>query len=132
MNKNVISIDSNKTAYDAAELMLENKVGSVVVVNNGTAIGIVTERDFMRVLTRERASPTALKVHQLMSQPVITIGIDATVEDAGALMSKHKIRRLPVVDKEKFVGIMTNRDLAQLSTFLLMKSEQRPPEMGGR
>ena len=126
LNRKVISIDSGKTALDAAKLTLDNDVHSIVVVNNRGVIGIVTEKDFLRCIAKEEVLPKDLKVDQIMSQPVITIDVDAVVEDAGALMSKHNIRRLPVLDGANFIGMITYRELAKLVTFMLMKSEPSP------
>ncbi|MFQ6011906.1 MAG: cyclic nucleotide-binding/CBS domain-containing protein [Nitrososphaerales archaeon] len=113
--RQIISVDSAATAYDASQLMMKYYSGCILVENNKTVIGIITERDFMRVVTKERASPAEIKVYQVMSKPLKTIGPDATVEQAMKVMRTEKIRRLPVLEKEQFIGIVEITDILDVA-----------------
>jgi len=111
MSPNVASLDVSKTAADAAALMSENKVGSVIVIKNGRPFGIVTERDLIRRYFRDTL------LESLASHPLITIEPTTTVEKAAEIMLKNKIRKLAIIDENNpiAIGIVTVTDLA---TFL--------------
>jgi CBS domain-containing protein len=117
MSTNVVSLDISKTAADAAALMTERKVGSVIVTkNNNKPFGIVTERDLVRRYHRDTL------LESLASRPLVTAKPTTTVEKAAEIMLKDKIRKLPIVDEGKVVrGIVTVTDLGK---FLL--STRRP------
>ena len=90
--------------------MVKRNIGSVVVVQGEEPVGIVTERDISRCVAKgARALRTQVK--NLMSSPLITVTRSATIQDAMTMMLKHGIRRLPVVEEGKLVGIVSERDL---------------------
>lgn len=92
MTKNVISIDLRKSVSDAAVLMREKKIGSLVVTDGETPIGIVTERDFVRrAMANKLSSDKAIS--KIMSKPLVTIDPDSSLEEAARLMLEKKIRR---------------------------------------
>ena len=93
MSTNVVSLDISKTAADAAALMTENKVGSVIVIKNDRPFGIVTERDLVRRYFRDTL------LESLASHPLITAEPTTTVEKAAEIMFKNKIRKLPKIDE---------------------------------
>ena len=123
MDNKILTIDSATTAYDAAKIMNDYDTGYVLVQNNKTVIGIITERDFMRVITKERAAPQDVTVYQMMSKPVKTIQGEASVTEAAVVMLENRIRRLPVTDGDKFVGIVTYLDINRLVTHLLVEKQ---------
>lgn len=112
MTKNVVTIDVNRTVFEAAQLMSAKGIGCLVVTENDVAAGIVTERDFLRRIVAERASYD-LKISAIMSKSLITVDPDTSVRDAARLMATNKIRRLPVVKAETLVGILVASDLAR-------------------
>jgi signal-transduction protein with cAMP-binding, CBS, and nucleotidyltransferase domain len=110
MSHNVASLDISKIAADAAALMSEKKVGSVIVTKNGRPFGIVTERDLIRRYFRDTL------LESLASRPLITAEPTTTVDGAAEIMLKNEIRKLPIIDESNLiVGIVTVTDLA---TFL--------------
>lgn len=116
MTRDAKSLDISKTAADAAELMSEKKVGSIIVTkNHGRPFGIVTERDLVRRIGKKDIYFRDILLEHLTSRPLITLESRATVEEAARTMSKHKIRKLPIVYEGSVVGILTTTDLA---TFL--------------
>lgn len=115
MSRKVFSIDSASDAHDAGKLILEGYGGYVLVENNNTVIGIITCRDFVKGIIKWQAAPSEIKVRDMMSTPVHMIHPDATVEEALTLMSRMRIRRLPVLSEENIIGIMVAPDKAKLA-----------------
>jgi len=112
MTKTVITVEANKTVTEAAALMAENDVGNLIVMDDNTPIGIVTERDFVRrVLAKEKPSKT--KISEVMSTPLRVIDPGASLKEAARRMVRKRIRRLPVIKDNKLVGIITTTDFAR-------------------
>ena len=112
MTKTVITIETNKTVTEAAALMTQNNVSNLIVIENNTPTGIVTERDFVRkVLANNKPSQT--KISEIMSTPLRVIDPDAPIKEAAQKMLRKGIRRLPVIKDNKLVGIITTTDIAK-------------------
>lgn len=107
----VHSLSPGNTVLDALELMARENIGSVVVAEEGRLAGIFTERLYAReVFLKGRASPkTALA--EVMKREVITVPPDTTVEACMALMSKNRVRHLPVIADERVAGVVSIGDL---------------------
>ena len=117
MRKDVVTICSDETVASAAKIMSENNVSCVVVADNGSVAGILTETDFLkRVAVREKDFDR-IKVREIMSCPVETISPDLSVFDAIRIMEDKHIKRLPILEKKQLVGIVTQTDLVQVVTF---------------
>jgi CBS domain-containing protein len=112
MTKAVLSIDSQKTVVEAAELMSLKGVGDIVVTGAQIPKGIVTERDLVRRVIAKRR-PFGTKISDVMSTPLITIEPDASLNEAARKMVNNQIRRLVVVDRHKLVGVITVSDFAR-------------------
>ena len=112
MTKNVVTIDVNKTVVEAAALMSENDIGDLIVMEDNTPVGIVTERDFVRRVLAEGKS-TESKVSEVMTRPLKVIDPDAPIKEAARRMVNKRIRRLPVIKDNKLVGIITAADFAK-------------------
>lgn len=113
MKKNVISIDSSMTVSDAAKMMDDASIGAIVVIENGIAIGIITERDLVRrVIAKEK--PLSTNVKEVMSSPLIVINPDDTVWDLAQLMKTRRIHRVPAVKDNRLVGMVTTSDIVRL------------------
>lgn len=113
MSKSVISVDTSVTVNETAKMMEDAKVGAVIVMENNTPVGIVTEKDFA-VKIVAHAYPITTTVKQIMSSPLFSIGSDESVRTAADLMHDRKIRKLPVIDDETVVGIVTATDIVNL------------------
>ena len=112
MTKTVVTIEANKTVSEATALMTENNVSNLIVMKDVTPIGIVTERDFVRkVLAKNKPSTT--KISEIMSTPLRVIDPDAPIKEAARKMIRKGIRRLPVMQDNKLVGIITTTDIAK-------------------
>ncbi|MFB5633102.1 MAG: CBS domain-containing protein [Nitrosopumilus sp.] len=112
MNGSVVSVDSSVTATDAAKLMEDSKVGAVIVFENASPVGIITDRDFAIKITAH-SYPIDTPVRRIMSSPLISIDPDSDVWTASDLMSTRNVRKLPVIDDDKVVGIVTSSDLVK-------------------
>jgi len=111
MTPDVISLDCSRTAREAAALMAEKEVGSVIVTKDGKPFGIVTHSDIVRWAgLRQKLLDATLEGS--VSQPLITVGRGATVEEAANVMIQNQIHKLPVVNGDKLLGIVTITDLA--------------------
>lgn len=109
----IVSLDKSKSARDAANKMLELKIGSVVVSEGGKFVGIVTERDLLEKVIASGKNPANVTLGDVMSSPLITIGAGQGLGEATALMLQKNIRRLIATENGKMVGIFTQRDLQQ-------------------
>lgn len=119
MSTNPVMINKKASVLDATKEMKSEKVGSIIVVEDGKPIGILTESDILRKIVAEEKDPSKITVEKVMSSPPITISPDDEVKDAIKTMGKYKIRRLPVVENERLVGMVTERDIMQFSPLLL-------------
>ncbi len=115
MTKNVVTVSKDMSICDASKIMEKSNIGSLVVVKGTAPVGIVTERDITyRVVAPDR-KPSEVKVVDVMSHPVSTIGPDSTIMKACKAMAKNKLRRLPVIRGGELVGIITNTDIMQIA-----------------
>ena len=112
MTKSVISVDIGLNVNEAAEMMEDTKVGAIIVMENNSPVGIITDRDFATKIVAH-AYPITTPVKQIMSSPLITIGPDESVWSISGLMNSRNIRKIPVVDDDKVVGIVTATDLVK-------------------
>ncbi len=113
MVRKVITIDPDKTARDAARLMADNNISSVIVMKGDEIVGIVTERDLVRKVCANDIPSSKVSIVSVMSSPVITAESDLPIEAAVQRMFNNRIRRLPVVENGKLVGIVTISDIAK-------------------
>ncbi len=113
MTKSVISVDAKISINDAAKMMEDAKVGAVIVTENNLPVGIVTDRDFS-VKVVAHAYQITDPVKKIMSSPLFSINSDESVRIAADLMHDREIRKLPVIDDEKVVGIITATDIVNL------------------
>jgi CBS domain-containing protein len=113
MIKKVITIESDRTAQDAAKLMAEYSIGSLVVMEGEQMVGIVTERDLVRKVCARDVASSNIPLRDIYTTPVIWSEPDIPVETAVQRMFNSRIRRLPILENGKLVGIVTVSDLAK-------------------
>jgi CBS domain-containing protein len=127
MTKGVIAIDEGVTALDAARIMTDKGISSLIVEKERVPIGIISERDFVKKICVKDILPSTIKVGTIMSKIQTYASPDTTVDVAVQRMVNHKIRRLPIISEGKVVGIITVTDLAKhLRTILLIESILSP------
>ena len=112
MEKNVITIENNKTAQEAAKIIGEKDISFLVVINDGIPEGVLSESDFVRKVAAEDKKSSDIKVSDIMSYKFRSVDPTTTIEDAVQKMLNKNIRRLLVIDNEKLVGVITQTDLA--------------------
>ena len=107
----VLMVDPATTVLEAARLMNERGVGSVLVMDGGELAGIFTERDLMRRVVAVDKLPGSTAVRDVMTTSLVTCTPDATMQDCGSVMSDRRIRHLPVIGPDGVVGVVTTGDL---------------------
>jgi CBS domain-containing protein len=122
MTKHVVTIDENRTALEAAKIMTEKGISSLIVLKDQNPVGIVTERDFVKKICIKELKISHVKVNEVMSKIRTFADPDIPIEVAVQRMVNHKIRRLPIIETGQVVGIITVTDLAKyLRTILLIE-----------
>ena len=112
MKHEIISIDRNETVRKACDIYKDNKIGCLIVTENGQLEGIVTERDVIeRTICMDR-NPKTTKIKEIMSTDIKTIHPLDKIEKALEVIKKYKIKSLPVVSNNNLVGIITITDIA--------------------
>jgi CBS domain-containing protein len=115
MKENVITIESSDSIKDAAIKMSDADIGALIVTENNSPIGILSERDFVRRVYAKEI-PISSPVSKVMSKPLITIGPDETVWELSELMKTKNIHKVPVIENDNLIGIVTNTDLVSLAS----------------
>ena len=122
MTKDVVAVDENMTALDAARLMTEKGISSLIIEKDHAPVGIISERDFVKKICLKDMQPSTINVGSIMSKIQTYASPDTPVDVAVQRMVNHKIRRLPVISDGKVIGIITVTDLAKhLRTILLIE-----------
>jgi CBS domain-containing protein len=112
MTKIVVSLESDKTVHDASVLMTKKRVGCLVVTEKGKPLGIFTKGDIVKGISKFDISFKNITLGDVASRPLIYASWRQTIEEVADLMIKNKIRKLPVIQQGKIVGIVTVTDLA--------------------
>jgi CBS domain-containing protein len=115
MTKNVKTVTEDIEVTKAAKIMEKNNIGCVVVVKEGLPVGIVTERDITYRVVAPNKKPSTILVKDIMSKPVETTAPDTTITQASKIMARQNLRRLPVIERDKLLGIITNTDIVQVA-----------------
>lgn len=112
MTKKVVTIDSNKTVFDACNMYKNLKVGCLIVTDSGNCVGIVTERDLIERSICAKKDPYITRIFDIMTKNVKTIHALDTLEKAMKIMEENHIKKLPVVVEYGIVGIITVTDIS--------------------
>jgi len=112
MTPGVRTVRASQSLADAAEVMKGEDVGSVPVVEEGRLTGILTDRDIVTRAVAEQKDPRTVKVEEVVSDELVTVEPDQDLDEALALMARHQVRRLPVVEEGRLVGMLAQADVA--------------------
>jgi len=112
MTKNPKTVSADSTATQAARIMRDSGIGDVIVVDGKRICGIVTDRDITVRAVAEGKDPSQMKVTELCSRELVTLKPDDPVDTAVKLMRDKSLRRVPIVEGEKPVGVVSIGDLA--------------------
>ena len=112
MTKEPVVLESDSLLTDAARMMRDSDIGDVIVIEGGSVCGIVTDRDIVVRGIAADKDPATTRLGEVCSKDVTTVSSDTPVEEAVRLMRDRAIRRLPVVDGDRPVGVISLGDLA--------------------
>ena len=115
MTSDVLTVEPSDTIGETAQMMVERGVSSAVVSDYGNLIGIVTERDLTRAVAG-RVHSSEARVREWMTSDPITLGPDASADEAAKIMLDNGFRHVPIVEEGRAVGIVSIRDVARWST----------------
>ncbi len=113
LTRPVISVAPDTPVAEAIDLLGAHRIGAVPVLDGGAVVGIMSERDVIYCLRRDGATILDWPVRQLMTSPVISVSPDQTILGALALMTRRRIRHLPVVEGGEMVGLVSIGDLVK-------------------
>ena len=112
MTPGVESTTSSEALRDAARTMREGDFGSMPVVDDGRLVGILTDRDIVVRAVAEGLDPAVARVGEVASRDPVTVRPGQDLDEAIELMSRHRVRRLPVVEAGRLVGVVSQADVA--------------------
>ncbi len=119
MVTNVITIETNAFVIDAVKIMNQHVIGCLVVNENGSPVGIVTERDLLKRLLAKSRDPEKTRVQEIMSKPLIVVKPDMEIEEVIKLMFDRKIKKIPIVEGGKLLGLVTFTNLVSFQPQLI-------------
>jgi CBS domain-containing protein len=111
--KNVYSVLSTTTVYEALKVMGEKNIGAILVIDGSDLKGILSERDYARKIVLKDKSSKETFVHEIMESNVFSVTLSNNIEDCMELMSTKRIRHLPVLEDEIVVGIISISDVVK-------------------
>ena len=118
MKTNLAVVNPNIPVIEAAKVMKKRNIGNVIVVEEKQPVGILTESDILKKVVAEGKSPEKTIVKDVMSTPIIVIDPYITLEEAMKTMGKCNVRRLPVIEDDELIGIITQKDISMISPVL--------------
>jgi len=133
MVREVITIDENATVKEAAEVMNKFEIGCLIAVRKGKAVGIITERDLLKRVVAEAKDVNKTRVKDIMSSPLVVVEPNLDIEEAVKLMFQMKIKKLPVVEGKRLVGLVSLTDIARFQPQMIkilkqLATRQAPPK----
>jgi len=111
MSKDVKVVRPDTLVKEVVATMNKFDIGSIIVVQSNRPVGIITERDILQRIVEPCLAPETLRAREVMSSPIVTIPNTASIDEAARIMARKRIKRLLVMEDEKFVGILTFTDI---------------------
>ena len=124
-------IHPEATVSEAAKLMRKKDIGSLLVKINDKTWGMVTERDMLNKVVADDLDPRKVRIDDIMTDLLYTVEANQPIETATEIFNSHHIRRLPVVEDGRIVGIITSRDVAQRWVFTQFRKRVEYSRMSG-
>jgi CBS domain-containing protein len=116
MIRNVVTVQRDASVHEAVQLINKHKIGCLIIVNNGQIAGIITERDLLERVLEQCKNPKQTKVSEIMTRNVITGTPAMDTVEATRLMFKLKVKKLPITEGNRLVGIVTLTDIARATS----------------
>jgi len=104
------SIAPDRSVQEAAQMMAEKGIGALLVMREGSLLGLISERDFARKLMNLSEAPAKVRVDRIMTTPVVCVRSGQTMDECMALMTEKRVRHLPVVEGDQVIGIVSIGD----------------------
>jgi CBS domain-containing protein len=114
MTSQVRTCSPTASVVDAAKLMAQEDVGPIPLVENGRLTGVITDRDIVVRVVAEGRDPTSTTVGEIASRDLVTASPDDDLDDVTSLLAQHQVRRIPVVEGDRLVGIVAQADIARM------------------
>lgn len=115
MSMRVVSVDASDSVFNAADIIIRNNVGCVVITEYGEIVGIVTKGDIMKKSLLMLRDPKLTKISSIMNRSPVTIESGATIEEAAKLMTEKHVSKLPVLDQGVLVGVISSTDIIRVA-----------------
>lgn len=122
MSSPVITVDGETNVRDSATLMTDKGIGSLIILVEGKPVGIVTKRDMIKRVVSECKDPCGTKIKDIMTSPVITTGKDVGILSTMRTMREHQISQLLVLEGDKMVGVISERDVIKAVSYASLAS----------
>jgi CBS domain-containing protein len=119
--RKVFSVDPNATVFSAITQMAERGIGALVVLQEGALTGIISERDYLTKIVLKNRSSRETKVSEIMTPLPVSIALTSTIEDCMQIMTKRRVRHLPVVESGRVIGMISIGDVLK---YMLDEKEQ--------
>ena len=123
MIKEIITVNPTTKIRDAVNLMNKNGIGCLVVIRRDKPVGIMTERDVLKKIVCGCMNPEHTRVSEIMSKPLIFGRVDMDWSEAVKLMLDRSIKKLPILDGEKLVGLVTLTDIARMRVLQALETD---------
>jgi CBS domain-containing protein len=117
MVKEVVKVNSCTLVDNAVKMMNKNNIGCLIIEDNGEARGIVTQRDLLEKVLEKAKDPRKLAVSDIMTKKLVVGNPDMEIHEAARLMFKRKIKKLPIVENGKLIGLITLTNIARTVSF---------------
>ena len=111
--KELLTVDSKKPVIEALTIMAEYKIGALIVTNESTMVGVISERDYAREIILEGKSSKDTKVEEIMTKKVLTLSAEDKLEKGLEIMTQKRIRHMPVMDGKELIGMVSQGDLVK-------------------
>lgn len=119
MNPKVVVATKEISIKEAARIMTKFRIGSLIILEKEKIVGIITESDIIRKIVATGLEPSTTLIEETMTKGVVTVDADKDLGEACQMMVDHKIKRLPVLDNGKLVGILTTTDIIAVEPKLI-------------
>ena len=123
MIKEIITVNPTTKIRDAVNLMNKNGIGCLVVIRKDKPVGIMTERDVLKKIVCGCMNPEQTRVSEIMSKPLIFGRVDMDWSEAVKLMLDRSIKKLPILDGERLVGLVTLTDIARMRVLQALETD---------